>query len=99
MTAKAPSFRSIDQLAREHDPSKFFGALSEADNFVAELDGLRELQCRVEELEAERDDLADQLVGLRDAHDVTVKCLSVARRDNEKLRSERDSWRAQAVPR
>lgn len=36
-------------------PSRFMQALSEADNFVQDLDRVHELQTRVEELTAERD--------------------------------------------
>lgn len=52
----APIARRVDMLSGEVAPTKYFQALSEADDFVREMDGLRELQTRVQELEAERDD-------------------------------------------
>jgi len=65
MTATAPPFRQVCQLTGEKaEPTQFFRALSEADNFCAErtetaveLERLREenasLRARVDELEAE----------------------------------------------
>lgn len=63
MSATAPTYRAVCQLTgdvRPDRPSQFFRALSEADNFCAELDRTRELRAentrlraRVAELEAE----------------------------------------------
>lgn len=63
----APRFRSLDQLTGEiaERPDKFRQALSEADDFIKELDGVRELRTRLQEVEAERDDLERELAVCR----------------------------------
>lgn len=53
MSTRAPLARTVDALTGARTPEKFFESLSEADNFCAELDGLRETQTRLAELEAE----------------------------------------------
>jgi len=59
----APRFNSVNALKGvvAERPSKFLAALSEADNICRELDELRELQTRVQELEAENAELRSQL--------------------------------------
>ena len=47
----------------------FFKALSEAENFVAEVDTVRELQCRLDELEAENRSLKARLAAFRGGGD------------------------------
>lgn len=61
-----------------------------------------ELSCRVLELTAERDDLADRLVGLKAASDHTLGLFADAKRDlrracseNARLVTQRDTARAQ----
>lgn len=61
MNTSAPRARLVDALSGEKAPDRFFKALSEADNFVREIDSLRELQCRIAELEAENRELKQQL--------------------------------------
>lgn len=78
----APKVRRVDALTGRVANERFFGALSEADSLCRELDGVRELQCRIDELEEELSDL-------RDLHIRTV-C------ENARLRQERDTWRAAA---
>jgi chromosome segregation ATPase len=51
----APRARIVDALTGARAPDKFIAALSEADNLCAELDTLREIQCRLAEVEADRD--------------------------------------------
>lgn len=53
-----PEIRIVNALTGEvaDRPSRFMQSLSEADNYVRELDTVRELQTRVQELEAERDE-------------------------------------------
>ena len=82
MSTSAPNTRIVDQLTGNvsEPPSKFFKALSEADHFIAELDGVHELRTRVAELEGERDNLISDLADLREAHAVTVATLARCRR-------------------
>jgi uncharacterized coiled-coil DUF342 family protein len=54
-TPVAPPVRRVDMLSGDVAPTKYFAALSEADKLCAELDGLRELQTRIQELEAENE--------------------------------------------
>jgi cell shape-determining protein MreC len=64
----APLARIVDQYSGRK-ATQFFRALSEADELCAELDGLRELQCRVQELEAENAELKTQLAAARSERD------------------------------
>lgn len=48
----APHIRSVDALSGQRAPTAFFPALSEADEFVHGNDRLRELETRLQELEA-----------------------------------------------
>lgn len=57
----APAARRVDMLSGDVAPTKYFQALSEADQFVREVDTLRESQTRNQELEAENADLRRQL--------------------------------------
>lgn len=57
----APLIRSVDALTGQRPPGKFFEAMSEADNLCRELDGVKELRCRVDELVAENRELRLQL--------------------------------------
>lgn len=113
MTARiqAPPARLVNALDGKKAPKKYFDALSEADNFVAERDDLAEenarLRHRVDELDgiagvlleekaalkAERDELAEQLQALDDAHQVTLARLAEARR------GKTEPWHGQAVTR
>jgi hypothetical protein len=73
----APQVRIVDALSGNiaAPPEEFFRALAEADEVCRERDMLRELQTRVQELEAERDQLADDLIGSRQAHKITAEIL------------------------
>lgn len=57
----APHTRRVNALTGEVADSGFFKALSEADEFVREIDTVRELQTRVDELTAENRDLRAEL--------------------------------------
>lgn len=99
----APNIRTIDALSGQHRPSKFFAALAEVDAHLADaadLEALRaenvSLRCRLDELQAERDELAETLREFDEAHQITLGLLARARRDLEAVRAERDSWRAAA---
>jgi hypothetical protein len=63
---RAPLF-NIPQ--RGEAPTAFFRALSEADGFCDDLDRVRELQCRVNELESENRELRLQLAQARGQRD------------------------------
>lgn len=76
----APLARRVDMLSGDVAPTKYFQALSEADNLCRELDELRELQTRVAELTAENTDLAERLDSLSNAHRITLAALADARR-------------------
>jgi chromosome segregation ATPase len=91
----APNVRRVDMLTGQVAPTKYFEALSEADNFVREIDDLRELQCRVQELESENTDLSERLLDLQEAHATTLGLLAQARREIARIKSERDTLRAQ----
>lgn len=61
----APHTRRVNALTGEVADSGFFKALSEADEFVREIDTVRELQTRVDELTAERDELKREVARLK----------------------------------
>lgn len=91
----APRVRRVNAFNGQVAPTKYFQALSEADNLCRELDGLRELQCRVQELEAENAELSERLQSSYEAHDITRGLLAVANREIARIKSERDTLRAQ----
>lgn len=77
---EAPNVRLVNALTGQKAPDKFMAALSEADDFVREIDTVRELQCRIDELTAERNDLAERLRDLSETHQATLDLLADARR-------------------
>lgn len=85
----APRARIVDALSGQKAPARFFQALSEADNLCAELDTLRELQTRVDELAAERDDLAERLHDLDEAHQITLGQLAAANAQLKRMQATR----------
>lgn len=82
----APRTRRVDALSGTKSPDS--ALLSEATNFCLELDGLRELQTRLQELEAERDDLAERLESLHNAHQITLGLLCTARAERDTAKAE-----------
>jgi chromosome segregation ATPase len=91
----APLVRTVDALTGQVAPTKYFQALSEADDYCKELDGLRELQTRLAEVESENTDLSERLLDLQEAHATTLGLLAQARREIARIKSERDTLRAQ----
>lgn len=85
----APLARRVDMLSGEVAPTKYFQALSEADDLCREIDGLRELQTRVQELVAERDDLAERLHDLAESHQITLSRLAAANRQLKRMQATR----------
>jgi chromosome segregation ATPase len=59
------------------------------------LDGLRELHTRLAEVESENTDLSERLLDLQEAHATTLGLLAQARREIARIKSERDTLRAQ----
>lgn len=85
-----PAFRAVDALSGEvaKRPSAWWAANSEADEFCRELEGLRELQCRVEDLELE----------LAEEQELRMRLVRKNAELKQKLaraESERDTLRAQ----
>lgn len=78
--SSAPRTRIVDALSGK--------VSSEAAEFCLELDGLRELQCRLQEVEAERDDLAERLESLHNAHNITLGLLCTARAERDTAKAE-----------
>lgn len=86
---------------------KILDAADEISGQAAELDRLRrdnemltrqadalcELSYRVQELEAERDDLSERLASLTEASEFTLGLLAKANRDRDLARNERDTYR------
>lgn len=89
MSIPAPQARLVDALSGEKAPNAYFKALSEADNLCAELDTLRELQTRNQELAAERDDLAERLHDLNESHQITLSRLAVADAQLKRMQATR----------
>jgi hypothetical protein len=85
----APAARRVDALTGHVANEKFFKALSEADAFVREVDTLRELQCRVDELAAENADLAERLRDLDESHRITLSRLAVADAQLKRMQATR----------
>lgn len=88
----APMFRSLDQLSGDKSPiPAMLDAADEIAGQAADVERLRDenasLRCRVDELE-------DELEGLREAHEVTVRWLGEARRELKMLRRQWDTWAA-----
>lgn len=82
----APLARRVDMLSGDVAPTRYFQALSEADNLCRELDTLHELQCRNAELEAENTDLAERLRDLQETHQATLGLLARARAERDTAR-------------
>lgn len=77
MTAAAPSFRAVCQLTGDikpppERPSKFFRALSEADNFCAELADVKKLRDENATLRARVADLEAELAWHTDSSDAAA---------------------------
>jgi predicted nucleic acid-binding Zn-ribbon protein len=99
MRTPLPNIRTINALTGERAPDVFFQSLRDADERLADdrgLDTLREenasLRCELDEVRAERDDLAEKLRELDDSHQITLGLLSQARRETEMAR--RGEWSA-----
>jgi hypothetical protein len=89
MSIPAPRARLVDALSGDVAPTAYFKALSEADSLCAELDTLRELQTRNQELAAENADLAERLRDLDESHRITLSRLAVADAQLKRMQATR----------
>lgn len=85
----APKVRLVNALNGKKAPDKFMAALSEADDFVREIDTLRELQCKVDELTAENTELHDRLRDITETHQATLGLLATANAQLKRMKATR----------
>jgi hypothetical protein len=70
-------------------PTKYFEALSEADEFCKELDEVHGLRTRNAELEAENTELADRLRDVYETHRITLNRLAIANAQLKRMAADR----------